>query len=225
MLLVFWAVLASHQAPATPPSAREALQPFQSLVGSWRCSGHPEGTREERQAGLWTETAQWGWRFNGQDAWLAVTFEKGKYYTSGELRYLPAQSVYQLRLRAPDQTLHTFAGPLKERVLTLDRVGGPAGERQRLVFSLLHPNRHLYRFESGAGPGGLVRRWQVGATKEGEAFADVPRGPECVVSGGLGTIRVAHNGKDYWVCCSGCRDEFRADPEKYVREAAAKAKK
>ena len=45
------------------------------------------------------------------------------------------------------------------------------------------------------------------------------------MSGGLGTIKVMYKGKVYWVCCTGCRDEFKADPEKYLKEAAAKAKK
>jgi YHS domain-containing protein len=31
-------------------------------------------------------------------------------------------------------------------------------------------------------------------------------------------------GKTYYVCCSGCRDEFNANPQKYI-DAAEKAKK
>ena len=44
------------------------------------------------------------------------------------------------------------------------------------------------------------------------------KGPECIVSGGLGTMKVTYKGKDYYVCCSGCRDEFKSDPEKYIKE-------
>jgi len=111
-------------------------------------------------------------------------------------------------------------------VLTLDRTDGPTGEDQRLVFSLLHPNRHLYRFETRAtgSPLGFEKKYQVGATKEGVPFADVPKGPECIVSGGTGTMKLTYKGKDYYFCCSGCRDEFKADPEKYIKEAEAKAK-
>ena len=36
--------------------------------------------------------------------------------------------------------------------------------------------------------------------------------------------KVTYKGKDYYVCCSGCRDEFKANPEKYIKEAEAKAK-
>src|SRR5689334_745388 len=61
---------------ATPPtSPKEALQPLGVLIGSWKGSGAPEGTREERAAGAWSETASWEWKFKNQDAWLAVTFE------------------------------------------------------------------------------------------------------------------------------------------------------
>ena len=122
----------------------------------------------------------------------------------------------------------TFTGSLtdKDKVLALARTDGPAAEEQRLVFSLLHHNRHLYRFETR--PAGTTvaygKKYQVGATKEGEAFANVPKGPECIVSGGLGTMKVTYKGKDYYVCCSGCRDEFKSDPEKYIKEAEAKAK-
>ena len=97
---------------------------------------------------------------------------------------------------------------------------------QRLVVTLLHHNRYLYRWEAKpAGAGVYARKYQVGATKEGEAFADVPAGPECVVSGGLGKIPVTYKGQTYYVCCSGCADAFKDDPEKYIKEFEAKKSK
>lgn len=216
-------------APAADPagkSAKDALQPFNVLVGSWKGTGMPEGTREERANGLWTETAAWGWQFKGDDAWLSVTFDRGKYFTKGELRYNSGKGNYQLALTTPDKATATFAGTLKDKVLTLDRTDAGGSEDQRLVFSLLHFNRHLYRLDvkpKGADVG-YTKKWQVGATKEGVAFADVPKGPECIVSGGLGTMKVTYQGKEYYVCCSGCRDAFKDEPEKYIKEAEAKAK-
>jgi hypothetical protein len=214
---------------------KEALQPFNVLIGSWRGSGAPDGTKEERLAGAWDETIAWEWKFKDKDAWMEVTFAKGKYFTKGELRYTPDDKDakepaprFTLTLTGTDKSASTYVGGLsdKNKVLTLTRTGGPASEEQRLVFSLLHHNRHLYRFETR--PAGtavaFTRKYQVGATKEGVAFADVPKGPECIVSGGLGTMKVVYKGKNYFVCCSGCRDEFRADPEKYIKEAEAKAK-
>ena len=66
--------------------------------------------------------------------------------------------------------------------------------------------------------------FQVGATKEGVEFAGDDGKPECVVSGGLGTMPVTYKGKTYYVCCTGCRDAFKDDPEKFIKEAEAKAK-
>jgi hypothetical protein len=216
--------------PALTP--KEALQPFNVLVGSWKGSGAPEGTKEERAAGAWEERITWEWKFKDQDAWLAATFEKGKHFTKGELRHASEKGAKQprfaLTLTAPDKSAATFVGGLDEKgkVLALTRAGGPAGEEQRLVFSLLHHNRYLYRLETRPAKAAVAfeRKWQVGATKEGVAFADVPKGPECIVSGGLGTMKVTYKGKDYSVCCSGCRDEFKANPEKYIKEAETKAK-
>ncbi|HEY3787654.1 MAG TPA: YHS domain-containing protein [Urbifossiella sp.] len=212
---------------AKPTSQRDGLKPFNLLVGSWKGTGYPEGTREERAAGLWTETVAWGWQFNENNAWLTATFDKGKYFTDGELHYNVEKSVYQLTLKTIDKKKLTFTGTLKEKVLSLERSGGPGGEDQRIVFSLLHHNRHLYRFETKAAgsPLGFTKIWQVGATKEGVPFAEVPKGPECVVSGGLGTMKVSYKGKEYHVCCSGCRDAFKENPEKWIKEFEAKAKK
>jgi len=232
--IILTIVLFAANPPAVQPAtAKEALQPFNVLIGSWKGSGAPEGTKEERAAGAWTETIDWSWKFKDNDAWLVVTFDKGKHFTKGELRYTPNPNVkdaaprFTLTLTAADKTTSTYVGTVKEKAVTLERTAGPAGQEQRLVISLLHHNRHLYRLESR--PAGTAvafdRKFQVGATKDGVPFADVPKGPECVISGGLGTIKVSHNGKDYWVCCSGCRDEFKEDPEKYIKEFEAKAKK
>jgi len=212
-----------------PASSKDALQPFNVLVGSWKGTGAPEGTKEERTTGGWTETIAWSWQFKDNDAWLTTTFEKGKYFTKGELRYTPEkdQPRFTLTLTSPDKTTSTYIGSLKEKVLTLDRTEGPVGESQRIVITMLHFNRYLYRMETR--PAGttvaFTKQYQVGATKEGVPFADVPKGPECIVSGGLGTIKVSYKGKDYWVCCTGCRDAFKEEPEKYIKEAEAKAKK
>ena len=223
-------VLAGCEPPAD--GSRDALAPFNVLVGSWRGAGAPEGTKEERAAGAWSETIEWVWQFKGADAWLSVTFEKSKHFIKGELRYTPDEKDtksqrFTLSLTSADKATATYVGVLKDKTLALNRVDGPAAEDERLIFSLLHYNRHLYRLESR--PAGTTvaytRKFQVGATKEGVPFADVPKGPECVVSGGLGTIRVSHGGKEYWVCCSGCRDEFKENPMKYVKEFETKAKK
>jgi hypothetical protein len=224
-------VVGSLSAAATgdPTSAKrpkEALQAFNDLIGSWRCTGQPEGSRTAKQRDFWTETQSWEWQFKGDDAWLEVAFDKGKHYAKGELRYLPAKDVFQLTLRTTKDETHTFTGPFRDKRLTVDRTDPQTGEAQRLTVSLLHNNRFLYRYEvKPAGRPQFTRLYQVGATKEGVAFAQGEVGPECVVSGGLGTSKVMYMGKTYYVCCSGCRRAFQDDPAKYVKEFEAKQRK
>jgi hypothetical protein len=224
--LLILAIVASPPTPNSDP--RVGLQSLNGLIGTWKGTGYPEGvSKDERAVGMWTETITWGWTFKGQDAWLSVQFLKGKHFSNGELRFStdPA-SPFRLTLTTPEKQALAFSGRLADKTLTFTRLDAPPGQEERLVFSLLHHNRHLYRYESRpAGSAvGFAKQFQVGATKEGVPFADVPKGPECVVSGGLGTSRVSYQGKDYHVCCSGCRDEFRANPEKYVKEFERKAK-
>lgn len=64
----------------------------------------------------------------------------------------------------------------------------------------------------------FARLAEVGYTRKGVAFAGGSGQPECVVTGGLGTIEVEHAGKKYYVCCTGCRDLFQDDPEGVLAE-------
>lgn len=45
------------------------------------------------------------------------------------------------------------------------------------------------------------------------------------MTGGLGTQAISYKGVTYYVCCSGCRDAFNENPEKYIKEFEARKKK
>ena len=108
----------------------------------------------------------------------------------------------------------------------LDRLDETTKETQRLTFRLLHSNRFTYQYD--VKPDGktlFAKKYQVGATKEGVPFAEGEAGPECIVSGGLGTIKVTYKGETYYVCCSGCRRAFQDEPEKYIKEYQEKKAK
>jgi YHS domain-containing protein len=230
LLSILWLfplpVLAAPETPAAR-SPRDALQPFNDLIGDWRATGVPEDKQEPKQSNFWTESLKWSWQFKADDAWLAVAFNKGKYFSKGELRYLPAQDAYQLTLRTLQDEALAFTGTLKGHHLTLERKDDRKKESQRLVVSVLHENRFLYRYEVKADDRpSFVKLYQVGATKEGVPFATGDGAPECVVSGGRGTMKVTYKGQTYYVCCGGCRDAFKEDPEKFIKEyEARKAKK
>ncbi len=215
-------------APSAPAkkSPKEALQAFQDLIGTWRGTGEPYGSREEKLKGFWQEKIAWQWQFKKGDVWLTAAFAKGKHFTKADLRYLPERDVYQLKATTAAKEEVVFEGKYAKPRLTLERIDAKTKQVDRLVFSFLHSNRYLYRFESRPVDHTAFKQvYQVGATKEGVAFASEEDGrPECIVSGGLGTMTVMHLGKTYHVCCTGCRDAFNDEPAKYIREFEARAK-
>src|SRR5437870_616122 len=143
---------------------RVALQPFQSLIGTWKGTGVPEGTRDERQKGFWTETITWQWQFDGDDAWLKAAFDKGKYFSSAELRPVSKANRFRLTVTTADRATISFEGELQEQRLVLDRVDDATKETHRLTFRLLHSNRYTYQYE--VKPDGktlFLKKYQVGA--------------------------------------------------------------
>jgi hypothetical protein len=224
LVLVLGIPLIAADAPAkrTP---KKALQAFNDLIGSWRGTGEPSGTRTEKQRNFWQETIAWEWQFKGDDVYLRAAIDKGKYFTAAELRYLPDKDRYQLTAKTTAKETLVFEGTRDKKRLTLERKDDKKHETQRLVMTVLHFNRYLYRYEvKSAERTAFTPVYQVGATKEGVDFAGGDDGPECVVSGGLGTIAVSYKGKTYYVCCSGCRDAFKDEPEKYIKEFEARKK-
>src|SRR5439155_4634266 len=70
------------------------------------------------------------------------------------------------------------------------------------------------------------RLMEAGLLREGEAFASggaAANLPRCILTGGAASMTVSYQGKSYPVCCTGCRDEFNDNPEKYIKLAALKA--
>jgi hypothetical protein len=220
LLLSAFSLAADTAEKKTP---KEALRALNDLIGNWRGTGEPNGTREEKQRDFWQEKIAWEWRFKGKDVYLRTVLDKGKYFTGAELRYLPDKDRYQLTATTPAKDKLVFEGALDKKRLTLERTDEKSKETQRLVVSLLHFNRYVYRYEVKAADRTTFREiYHVGATKEGVEFAGDDDKPECVVSGGLGTMPVTYKDKTYYVCCSGCRDAFRDEPEKYIKEFEAR---
>jgi ribosomal protein L24E len=226
MALAAAAVLTAAAGAEPKKSAKEGLQQLHDLIGAWKCTGNPlVGTREEKEK-FWQEKVVWQWKFDGKDVHIVGDVEKGKHFSKFALRYLPEKDAYELTATRQDKSEATFAGSLEKKNLTLERTDEKTKKGERLLFMMHHNNRHVvYYEEKPAEAKSYTRLYRLGCTNEAQPFATVDKGPECIVSGGLGTMAVSHKGKTYYVCCSGCRDAFKDDPDKYVKEFEEAQKK
>jgi hypothetical protein len=198
---------------------KAALRELQDFIGGWTGNGQTKARPGPRDP-FWKEEVSWGWRFKGDDCWLTVKFKGGKFLKSAEVRYLPKTKKYELTgtpVEGTDKLV--FEGKLNDEKLVLERTDPKTKAVQRITMNLAAEGiRMIYRVEQK--PGTIWNlQYMVATTKEGEALAGKKaKGPECVVSGGLGTMTVTFNGETFWVCCTGCRDAFNENPKKYVDE-------
>jgi YHS domain-containing protein len=211
------------QKPAAKDAAKAkaALQELQDFIGLWNL----EGTQKAGgKTDAWKEKVNWGWKFKDGDAWIAVDFTegKGKYFAAGDLRYDVPRKKYALKLTTADKNDLLFEGTIVRGDLKLEGKDAKTGDVHRLTINTLAEGiRMQIKYEKQDGGKGLFSNvFAMNGNKDGQSIAGGTKKPECIVSGGAATISVSFQGKPYFVCCSGCRDEFNANPEKYV--AAAK---
>jgi YHS domain-containing protein len=206
-------------------SIPRAFAPFEHLIGAWKGQGIPQANRVKG----WNERHLWAWKFqNGEPIGLTIELQGGRTLAKAGLFYDEPRRTYRLEGTAPDGKPARFAGPIdaKGQTLTLTRKA-PRGE-ERLTIRL---NRNKIRYtmllehkEPGAPQ--YARVIDVNLGKEGESFAaggEAEDLPKCIVTGGAATLSVAYQGKTYPLCCTGCRDEFRENPEKYARKLALRS--
>ena len=118
-----------------------------------------------------------------------------------------------------------FVGKLDKnhQLVLVNRRAEPAGNADAVarvsIRTVADGDRLIVLYEKRLpGQDRFARLAEVGYTRKGVAFAAGSGQPECVVTGGLGTIEVEHAGKKYYVCCTGCRDLFQNDPEGVLAE-------
>jgi YHS domain-containing protein len=207
--------------PAEAAKAKKALQEVQDFIGLWKLEGTQKvGAKTE----AWKEDVRWGWKFKDGDAWITVNFaeDKGKYFKHGDLRYDVAKKKYVLTLSPAEKggADQVFEGEITRGALRLERKDAKTGDVYRLTLNTLADGvRFNFKFEKQDGGKGLFSNvYALNGNKDGESLAGTgKKAPECVVSGGAANIAVQYNGKTYYVCCSGCRDEFNANPKKYAK--------
>ncbi len=94
----------------------------------------------------------------------------------------------------------------------------------QVTFNQQENHRYLVELARKSGSN-FIRFDTIATQRQGTSFAksDVGYGDrECIISGGLGVTQVSFKGKNYWVCCSGCKAAFEEDPATWIAEYEAK---
>jgi YHS domain-containing protein len=206
------------------PVAKAALQKIGDYIGEWKANGKTKVTGKET---LWKETLQFGWKFKDGESWIALEIVEGKFNKSGEVKYDSTKKAYKLKLLDKEKKETNFEGTITKNQLVFTSKDAESGDVQKLtLYTIADGARMVMKYETQAKGKGLFNElYSLAGNKEGESFAGGGgKKPECIVTGGAGTMAVNYMGKTYYVCCSGCREEFDANPKKYV-DAYEKSKK
>ena len=213
VLFSTWLAFSADPEPKSPPKAAsiEALRDFNGLIGSWRGVGQ---VKRGSTQGAWQEKADLVWELKPKSTGIRINVDEGKEWKTALLNYDEANKLFTLAAKLPDDTIRKYQGKFDDKRLVLEAVDD-AKTVHRLTLTLLNENRMLILFEKRPEQQSFFTRvGEVGYQRQGTKIAAVGgSGPICVVTGGAGTIAVAHKGKTYYVCCTGCRDAFNDDPE------------
>lgn len=241
--MIFASVLRSDETTSRVDTSKlkrevvvKALHPISVLVGEWKGVGQP---KRGSNAGAWPEKVVAGWQF-GDATQLGMKFESGKLYSQATFGLAEDGKSPQLTLQKTDGdplilTVTSAEADASEKFVSWSFASSAEAETQvRATVRIISDIRATLLFEErNSGKGSYRRIAEIGMTRAGERLAEANAGErQCIVTGGLGTITVTHEGKTYYVCCEGCKQAFDADPagtvEAYrerLKEAAEKKSK
>ena len=196
------------------------LQPFNSVVGSWRGVGQPKrGSRRN----AWQEKAVCRWDFSAGHP--SIRFDSDANRLFARLTLTVSMDGKQLLLyqQASDISTRTFRGNLPAKWpdrIQLITEPDDNGAVYRCTIVQLNDIRLVMLFEQQAGPTSRFRRQaEIGYTRQGHKLAQSSKNQrECLVTGGQGTIPVRHKGKTWYVCCEGCRQAFEDMPDEIIAD-------
>lgn len=206
--------------------AVEVLKPLGTVVGEWKGVAQP---KRGSNAGAWSEKAQAAWKFDEKSAALVVNFEPGQQFRTFAFSVADDEKTAQLTL-ARQQGDAVNGKVAMADVIELVRTAAKSAEaddktwifespadqtpQTRCTLRIISDIRMTVLFEEKPTEKSAYRRLsEIGLTRMGAKLADGNSGErQCVVTGGLGTIKVSHEGKTYYVCCEGCKQAFDADP-------------
>jgi len=207
---------------ATRAAAQDALAELNPLVGGWRGVGQPVRNSNK---GSWSETAEWMWEIKKEHVGVRYNVKEGKQLTTALVTWDPEKRDFVLATTLPDKSERTYAGKMSGNKLTFESQPDSRGDVHQIVVTQLNEKRTLVLFQiRPKDQKQFTRVAEVGYTREGTKLAEEGvGGPECIVTGGKGTMSTVYKGKTYWFCCTGCRDAFNDDPDAIIAQAEAKA--
>lgn len=222
-----FALGAGHGRAEDSDAGLAGLQQIQELVGEW------EGSGTSDQSKGWDEKVGCQWKFGGNSEpsiVLEVAADENKpdarVLEKGVLTFDPENEIFRFTASIPgEKATLRFEGKKKTASnLVLDRVekGNAKDLLDRMDVKIINEgDRLVYTFHKRIGKSMRYKQWaQIGLDRQGTSLAGAgASGPKCIVTGGAGTIAVSHEGKTYFVCCTGCREVFLETPEKYVAKA------
>lgn len=215
----------------------KAMDPLQIMLGSWRgTTQKPVGDFKGLDEPNWV----WDFKTDRDHPSMVMKSESGHYFREARLTYVPERDLYQLSAIDSQGKSREFEGAFEQPVerfqgdddrmhlkykLTLEQTNGESPrDTWQVVFNQQENNRYL--MELGRQQSGRFQRFDTVATqRQGTSFAkrDDDYGEKtCLISGGLGTMQVSYKGKNYWVCCTGCKAAFDEDPQTWVAEFEAR---
>lgn len=178
--------------------------------------------RRGQTEGAWEEESQWGWEFENNRAEIVFDTADGKYYVEGRIQASKKPGVYHLVALLPDaKKTERFTGGVNKSgylVFRADKVveNRPAEISFRQV---ARGKRMVMLLQRRVGDTDQYARIaEIGYTRKGSGFAKRSTADLCVVTGGVANSAIEYKGKKYPICCTGCRDAFRDDPEGVLAE-------
>lgn len=237
------AAKASTGTPVDPPHREtcvKVLKPLGVLVGEWKGVGQP---RRGSNVGAWSEKAQAAWKFDEKKSGLFLSFDPGQHYklvefsvgddgATPELSLTLSSGETVLLKRSPEPVAKVASSDMSVQDVAWVFESLPdALPQTRCTVRVISDIRVTMLFEEKPTIQASYRRLsEIGLTRAGARLASGNTGErQCIVTGGLGTIKVSHEGKNYFVCCEGCQQAFDADPagtiaayQERIKEASKK---
>jgi YHS domain-containing protein len=209
--------------------------PLEYLIGRWNGHGTFKDSPAKQLRG-WDETHTWAWKFaQGKPVGFSLTVSGGKVLASAQLTYDGVRKLYHLEATQPAPLGKiAFEGTLDKsgKYLVLDHIvaGTKSGKSPGKMRLSIWPNANFIRYSMAheiqeTGSTQFTRLMEIGLTRDGEslgagAASSTSEPAKCIVTGGAASTTVSYQGRTFPVCCSGCRDQFNDNPEKYLKKAS-----